>query len=188
MIQVQGRDEEEEGERLPTVESWADRVRLKPKPKRRGAEEARAEMEAMASRKRRRVGDLPVITGGDAAEHEAAGGDDGERLEVAAGGEGGRPEQKQKAAPLPVRGSKAKSNNRKTSSRGKRTLVDPRQQKINSFFQVKDAEETGKLKSSDRLNLDADNAGLGGAAAGVGFESDVGPSQESEKRNCQKNN
>ena len=66
--------------------------------------------------------------------------------------------------------------------------MDPRQQKINSFFQVKDAEETGKLNSSDRLNLDVENAELGGAAAGVGLESDAGPKQESEKRNCRKDN
>ena len=31
----------------------------------------------------------------------------------------------------------------------------------------KHAEEMGKLESSDRLNLEADNAGLGGGAAGV---------------------
>ena len=45
VVQVQGRDEEEEGEKVPIVESWADPVRLKPKPKRRGAEEARAGIE-----------------------------------------------------------------------------------------------------------------------------------------------
>ena len=54
--------------------------------------------------------------------------------------------------------------------------MDPRQQSIKSFFQIKDAEELGKLESSDRLNLDADNAGLGGAAAGS--ESEAGPNQE----------
>ena len=90
------------------------------KPKRREAEEARAEMEAMASGKRRRVGDLPVINVGDAAEPEAAGGQDGERQGVAARGEGGGTEQKQKAVPLPVRDSKAKSMNRNTTSRGKK--------------------------------------------------------------------
>ena len=58
---------------------------------------------------------------------------------------------------------------------------------IKTFFQVKDAKETGKLESSDRLNLDADNAGLGGAAAGVGLESEAGPSQENERRKCRKN-
>ena len=35
-------------------------------------------------------------------------------------------------------------------------------------------------------DLDVENAGLGGAAAGVGLESDAGPKQESEKRNCRK--
>ena len=84
VVQVQGRDEEEEGEKVPIVESWADPVRLKPKPKRRGAEEARAEMEAMASSKRRRVGDLPNIHEEDAAEPEASGGEDGEQQEGAA--------------------------------------------------------------------------------------------------------
>ena len=143
-------------------------------------------MEAMASGKRRRVGDLPVITVGDAAEHEAAGGQDGEEQEVAAGGEGDRPEQKQKAVPLPVRAPQAKSRNRKTTSRGKRDLVDPRQQKISNFFHVKNAERTGKLESVDRLNLESENAGLSGAAAGVDSESDAGHSQESEKRNCRK--
>ena len=138
-------------------------------------------MEAMASRKRRRVGDLPVMTVGDAAEHEAAGGDDGEQQEVAVGGEGGRPEQKRKAVPLPVRVPQAKSSNRKTSSRGKRNIVDPRQQSITNFFQVTDVEETGKLESSDRLNMEAaDSAGLGGAAAGVGVQSEASPSRRSE--------
>ena len=166
---------------MPRVESWADPFRLKPKLKRREAEEARAEMQGIASGKRRRVGDLPVITVGDAAEHEAAGGRDGEQQEVAAGGEGDRPEQKQKAVPLPVRAPQAKSRNRKTTSRGKRTLVDSRQQLLmENFFQVKDAEESGKLESSDRLNLETENAGLGGAAAGVGLESEVSPSRGNE--------
>ena len=139
-------------------------------------------MEAMASRKRRRVGDLPVITGGDAAEHEAAGGDDGERQEAAAGGEGGKPELKWKAVPMPLRVPQAKSSNRKTTSRGKKKIVDPGQQLIKKFFQVKDAEETGKLESSDRLNLEtADSAGLEGAAAGVGVQSEASPSRRSEK-------
>ena len=40
VVQVQGIDEEEEGERLPTVESWAVPVRYKPKHKRRVGEEA----------------------------------------------------------------------------------------------------------------------------------------------------
>ena len=53
---------------------------------------------------------------------------------------------------------------------------------ILKFFQVKDVEETGKLKSSDRLNLlEADDAGLGGAAAGVSSESEAGPSLKGEK-------
>ena len=100
---------------------------------------------------------------------------------MAAGGEGDRPEQKQKAVPLPVRAPQAKSRNRKTTSRGKRTLVDSRQQLLmENFFQVKDAEESGKLESSDRLNLETENAGLGGAAAGVGLESEASPSRGNE--------
>ena len=81
-----------------------------------------------------------------------------------------------------MRGSKAKSSNRKTTSRGKKQIVDPRQQLfMENFFQVKDAEETGKLESSDRLNLEAaESAGLGGAAAGVGLESEVSPSRVRE--------
>ena len=98
-----------------------------------------------------------------------------------------RPEQERKAVPLLVRVPQAKSRNRKTTSRGKGTLVDPRQQKINNFFKVKDAERTGKLESVDRLNLESENAGSSGAAAGVGSESDAGHSQESEKWNCRKN-
>ena len=40
----------------------------------------------------------------------------------------------------------------------------------------KHAEEMGKLESRDRLNLEADNAGLGGGAVGVSSsESKVGP-------------
>ena len=138
---------------MPTVESWADPVRLKPKPKRRGAEEARAEMEAMASSKRRRVGDILDNREGDAAEPEAAGDEDGEQQGEAVRGEGNRPEPEQKTSPLPVRVTQAKSKTRKTSSRGKGTIVDPRQQTIKKFFKKNDAEETGKLESSDRLNL-----------------------------------
>ena len=172
---------------FPTVELWADPVRLKPKPKMRGTEEARAEMQGMASCKRRRDGDIPDSQD-DAAKLEAAGGDDGEQQEVAVQSEGDKQELKQKAVPLPVRASQEMPRNRRQTSRGKRKIVDPRQQSIKNFFQVKDAEETGKLESSDRLNLEAaDNAGLGGAAAGVGPQSEAGPSQGSEKRN-RKNN
>ena len=47
--------------------------------------------------------------------------------------------------------------------------MDPRQQTIKKFFQVNDAEATGKLESSDCLNLEeADRAGMSGVAAGVG--------------------
>ena len=47
--------------------------------------------------------------------------------------------------------------------------------------QVKDVEETGKLESSDRLNLEATNsAGLGGAAAGAGVQSEASLSRRSE--------
>ena len=145
------------------------------KLKSREAEEARAEMQGMASGKRRRIGDFPVITAGDAVEPEASGGQDGEEQEVAAQGEGDRPEQAQKAVQLPVRGFKAKSMNRKTTSRRKKQIVNPRQQLfMEIFFKVKDAEETEKLEFSDCLNLDAaEGAGLGGAAAGVGLESEV---------------
>ena len=66
--------------------------------------------------------------------------------------------------------------------------MDPGQQTIKKFFKKIDAEETGKLESSDRLNLESDNAGTSGAAAGVGSESEAGPSQLSEKRNCENNN
>ena len=66
--------------------------------------------------------------------------------------------------------------------------MDPRQKSIKNFFKVKDAEETGKLESCDRLNLEAaDSAGLGGAVAGVDQQSEASPSRESEKRN-RKNN
>ena len=73
--------------------------------------------------------------------------------------------------------------NWKTTSRGQKQIVDPRQQLfMKNFFQVKDVEESGKLKSSGRLNLtEADDAGLGGAAAGVGSELEAGPSLEGEK-------
>ena len=63
----------------------------------------------------------------------------------------------------------------------------PGQQWIKKFFQVKDVEETGTLESSDRLNLGSDNAGMSGAAAGVGPDSEAGPSQANEKRHCKKN-
>ena len=176
VVQVQGRDEEDEGERLPTVESWAVPVRYKPKPKRRVCEEARVEPQDLASSKRRRVGD---ILDGDAAEPEAAGGGDGGQQGEAGRGEGDRPEHDQKAAPLPVRVPQAKSRNRKTPSRGKMALEDSRQRQITSYF-YKNAEKTGKLESSDRLNLESDAAGQRGAAAGVDIQSEAGPSREKE--------
>ena len=178
VVQVQGIDEEEEGERLPTVESWAVPVRYKPKPKRRLVEEAREEIQELASSKRRRVGDN---LDGDAAVPEAAGGQDGEQHGGAARGEGGRPEQKRKADLLPVRVTQAKSRNRKMPSRGKMELVDPRQKQITNYFN-KNAEETGKLESSGCLELlEFDAVGLRGMAAGVRLESDAGPGLESEK-------
>ena len=43
------------------------------------------------------------------------------------------------------------------------------------------------MESSDRLNLEADNAGMGGAAAGVSpADSDAGLSGESEKELSEK--
>ena len=170
MVQVQGRDEEEEGGRLPTVESWAVPVRHKAKSRRRTAEEARAEMPQMVSCKRRRVGDIPE---GDAAKPEAAGRDRGEQQGEAVRGEEGRLEQRQPAVPLPVRVPQAKVTARKTPSGGKKAIVDPRQQQITTFFQVESAEETGKLESSGRLSLESADARLSGAAAGVGAESEA---------------
>ena len=183
VVQVQGIDEEEEGERLPTVESWAVPVRYKPKPKRRVVEEAGKETQELASSKRRRVGDN---LDGDDAGPEAAGGEDGEQQGGAARGEGDRPEQKRKEGPLPVRVPQAKSRNRKTPSRGKMALADPRQKQITNFF-TKNAEEMGKLESEDHLNLESDTAGQTSAAAGVGIR-EVRLSRESEGRNCQENN
>ena len=92
----------------------------------------------------------------------------------------GRQTSARAAGPLPVRASQEKPKTRKMSSRGKRKIVDPRQQTIKKFFQVNDAEATGKLESSDSLNLEeADRAGMSGAAADVG--SKVGSRSESRK-------
>ena len=75
----------------------------------------------------------------------------------------GRQTSARAAGPLPVRASQERPKNRKMSSRGKRKIVDPRQQTIKKFFQVNDAEATGKLESSDCLNLEeADEAGMRG--------------------------
>ena len=63
-------------------------------------EEAREEFQKLASSKRSRVGDN---LDEDAAVPEVAGGEDEEQQGGAAQGEGGRPEQKRKADPLPVR-------------------------------------------------------------------------------------
>ena len=77
---------------------------------------------------------------------------------------------------------------RKTPSRGKRAIADPRQKSIKFFFQNKNAEETGKLESSDRLNMACADAGQRGAAAGVGPQSETGLSPESEGCDSQENN
>ena len=102
-------------------------VRYKPKAKRRVVEEAREEMQGMASRKRMKVGDIPD---GDAAEPVAAGGDDWGQQKEAARGEGDRPELGQKAAPVPLRVEAKSKQNKQTPSRGKGTEVDPRQRPI----------------------------------------------------------
>ena len=168
---------------MPTVESWASPVRYK--SRRRSGEEVRAEMPDTTSCKRRRVGDIPV---GEAAKPEAVGGDGGQQPGEAEQGEVDRPEQRQPAAPLPVRVPKAKVTNRKTPSRGKKAIVDHRQKSIKSFFKAKDAEETGKLESSDRLEIASADAGQSGAVAGVGPQSETGLSPESESCDSQANN
>ena len=183
VVQVRGRDEEEEGDRLPTVESWASPVRYK--SRRRSGEEVRAEMPDVTTHKRRRVGDSPV---GEAAKPEAAGGEGGQQPGEAEQGEVDKPEQRQPAAPLPVRVPQAKVSYRKTSSRGKKAIVDPRQKSIKFFFQNKNAEETGKLESGDRLEMASADAGQSGAAAGVGPQQETGLSLESENRNSKENN
>ena len=66
--------------------------------------------------------------------------------------------------------------------------MDHRQKSIKSFFKAKDAEETGKLESSDRLEIASADAGQSGAAAGVGPQSETGLSPESENRNSKENN
>ena len=89
-------------------------------------------IEAMASRKRRRVEHFPdSCTAADAAQPEAAGGDDEEQ-------QGDRQEKKSKAVSLQLRRSQVRSSNKKQSSRENRNLVDPRQQSIKKFIQVKD--------------------------------------------------
>ena len=93
-------------------------------------EEAKEEMQGMASRKRMKVGDIPD---GDAAEPVAAGGDDWEQQKEAARGEGDRPELGQKAAPVPLR-VQAKSKHKQTPSRGKGAEVDTRQRPITTNF------------------------------------------------------
>ncbi len=142
-------------------------------------------MPDVTTHKRRRVGDSPV---GEAAKPEAAGGERGQQPGEAEQGEVDKPEQRQPAAPLPVRVPQAKVSYRKTSSRGKKAIVDPRQKSIKFFFQNKNAEETGKLESGDRLEMASADAGQSGAAAGVGPQSETGLNLESENRNSKENN
>ena len=51
---------------------------------------------------------------------------------------------------------------------------------ILQVYSKRNVEETGKLESSDRLNLESDAAGQSGAAAGVGTQSEAGLSREKE--------
>ena len=102
-------------------------------------------------------------------------------------GEGDMPEQELRADPMPVRVSQESEQNRWKTSRGKRKrLLDPRQNKITSFFQVKDEKKTKELESSDNLNLEsAATAVAGGTAENIADEA-VRDLQELTKNDSEK--
>ena len=185
VVQVQGENELEDDEKLPTMETWTvhvPTVSMKQERRRSGPQED----EKGSPVKRRRVGDSPR----DDPEEDAAAPEAAEELEEEypeknsfqsgkkldpALGEGDSVGQGPRAAPAPMMGTLAKAM--KKPSKGKKQSQF--RNKITNYFILQDVKKTKELESVDSLSLES--AAAEGEAAGVGSVSNADSSSEREE-------
>ena len=159
VLQVQGKDQLEDDEKMPSMETWtvqAPTVKVNINQERR--KERPSEEEEGGQAKRRRVGDVPDVVGEGAAalgttvknslqfrQEEVE--EDRERPPL---GEGDREEQRPRAVfPLPMRSPKAKAI--KKPSKGK--IKNELRNKITNYFQLQDVKTSQELESRNSLSL-----------------------------------
>ena len=185
VVQVQGENELEDDEKLPTMETWTvhvPTVNVKQERRKCGTPEDVRE----SPLKRRRVGDSPR----DDPEEDAAAPEAAEELEEEypeknsfqsdkkldpALGEGDSVGQGPRAAPAPMMGTLAKAM--KKPSKGKKQSQI--RNKITNYFILQDVKKTKELESVDSLSLES--AAAEGEAAGVGSVSNADSSSEREE-------
>ena len=157
VLQVQGKDQLEDDEKMPQMETWTAQVpTVNINQERR--KERPSEEEEGGQAKRRRVGDVPDVVGEGAAalgttvknslqfrQEEVE--EDRERPPL---GEGDREEQRPRAVfPLPMRSPKAKAI--KKPSKGK--IKNELRNKITNYFQLQDVKTSQELESRNSLSL-----------------------------------
>ena len=184
VLQVQGKDQLEDDEKMPNMETWtvqAPTVNInQERRKERPSEEGDGGLT-----KRRRVGDSTDLPGEGAAALGAAG---EERVEEERErpplGEGDRAEQRPRAgdpgetvknslqcvqtpSPLPMRSPKAKAIKKPSKGKFKNELRN----KITNYFQLQDVKTSAELESRDSLSL-SESADQG-VVAGVSPKSEA---------------
>ena len=183
VLQVQGKDQLEDDEKMPSMETWtvqAPTVKVNINQERR--KERPSEEGDEGQTKKRRVGDSTDLPGEGAAalgsatvknslqfrQEEVE--EDRERPPL---GEGDREEQRPRAVfPLPMRSPKAKAI--KKPSKGK--IKNELRNKITNYFQLQDVKTSQELESRNSLSLSesADQS----VVAGVGPKSEADSSSE----------
>ena len=157
VLQVQGKDQLEDDEKMPQMETWTAQVPIVNINQERRKERPSEEEEG-GQAKRRRVGDVPDVVGEGAAalgttvknslqfrQEEVE--EDRERPPL---GEGDREEQRPRAVfPLPMRSPKAKAI--KKPSKGK--IKNELRNKITNYFQLQDVKTSQELESRNSLSL-----------------------------------
>ena len=154
---MQGKDQLEDDEKMPQMETWTAQVPIVNINQERRKERPSEEEEG-GQAKRRRVGDVPDVVGEGAAalgttvknslqfrQEEVE--EDRERPPL---GEGDREEQRPRAVfPLPMRSPKAKAI--KKPSKGK--IKNELRNKITNYFQLQDVKTSQELESRNSLSL-----------------------------------
>ena len=185
VVQVQGENELEDDEKLPTMETWTvhvPTVNVKQERRKCGTPEDVRE----SPLKRRRVGDRPRDDPEEDEEApEAAGVHEGDKKLVPALGEGDNVGQRPRAAPAPMMEEYNVKNSLhcslakafKKPSKGKKQVEI--RNKITNYFILQDVKKTKELESVDSLSLES--AAAEGEAAGVGSVSNADSSSEREE-------
>ena len=180
VLQVQGKDQLEDDEKMPQMETWTAQVpTVNINQERR--KERPSEEEEGGQAKRRRVGDVPDVVGEGAAALGTTVKNSlqfrGEKVEEDRErpplGEGDRAEQRPRAViPLPMRSPKAKAFKKPSKGKFKNELRN----KITNYFQLQDVKTSAELETSDSLSLNesADQS----VVAGVGPKSEADSSSE----------